>query len=242
LERSKGMIGWSVAKALRVGATHQECQDAVDFKLGPNGALLGALADGAGSAVLGAEGAEIAVRIALASLQEGLPLKEVFETAHRAIVNRAEEAGQSPRDYACTLMVARLTETTSEFGQIGDGVIVVRTEDGWKSVLASPQLENINTTDFLTQPDWATHVLFASHSAMDELLLTSDGLSALIVRPTGEGHAPFFQRVFDGLPRDGGQHEGFSQWLHTMLGSQFVTSRSDDDTSILVAARSEAQR
>ena len=107
IETQSGLAGpavaWQVVGAVVRGVSHERmgmpCQDAQDYRILPNGTLLIALADGAGSASFSDQGARCAVNEALNSLtvavEGGLPaevdawrslLRAVFDTARAAVL------------------------------------------------------------------------------------------------------------------------------------------------------------
>ena len=72
------MDDWRVMAASVQGESHektgQPCQDACEWLVTAGGVLVGAVADGAGTAELGDVGAQMATRAALAALSRGVAL------------------------------------------------------------------------------------------------------------------------------------------------------------------------
>lgn len=129
---------WQVVGAVVRGVSHERlgmpCQDAQDYQILPDGTLLVALADGAGSASFSDQGARCAVNQALHSLsgalESGLPsdnegwqrlLYTVFDAARAAVlslaqVNAVEEApfkpaAESPAEPEDQIALNEWTET-----------------------------------------------------------------------------------------------------------------------------------
>src|SRR5690349_18611216 len=115
--------GWNVAGASVQGTSHMErdvpCQDAHLYRVLPEGHLIIAVADGAGSAARSDEGAWLAVQQAILSLEivlsDSIPTDELmwratmaqcFAAAGDAIAQLAAQDGSSLRAFATTLTCA----------------------------------------------------------------------------------------------------------------------------------------
>ena len=135
------MIGASVA-----GTSHIErnlpCQDAHLWRELPNGQLIIAVADGAGSAARSAQGAALGVQQAITSMSTILDvvtpstdemwralLAQTFSDARRVVEQLAAKENNALRDYATTLLCVVLTPTNLVVGQVGDGFAVARADD-----------------------------------------------------------------------------------------------------------------
>ena len=247
---------WRVIGAAVQGLSHQRadlpCQDAQGHRKLPDGSLLVAVADGAGSAARSDEGAQAAVQAALDWLTEGLagegPLDELdkielllgaFEEARQVLLTLAEEAGEPLRLFATTLSLAVIRENRLMVGQIGDGVVVGKTT-GEELFVASPQQrgEYANETYFLSQEDALEHVdIQLFEQEIEALAVMSDGLSRLALRlPSQEPHAPFFGPLFAFLNSVECEAEG-DEKLAAFLGSERICARTDDDKALVLAAR-----
>jgi hypothetical protein len=252
--------GWRVAGAAVRGVSHERtdtpCQDAQGYRLlgdaqVPGGALLVALADGAGSASHSEQSAALAVDSALRemamALVEGLPettqawkdlLCSTFRLARQEVVMMAEERGVSLREYACTLTCVITTGNVLAVGQIGDGAVVAAGEDG--TLFAATRLqrgEYANETHFLVQEDALEQAVIDIYErAVCSLAVMSDGLIRLALKmPSQEPHAPFFQPLF-GFIRAVEDGPAAEQQLSAFLSSERVNSRTDDDKSLVLAA------
>jgi hypothetical protein len=246
---------WRFVSACAIGTSHLKtslpCQDKLACEALTGGALVAAVADGAGSAALGERGAEIAVGSVIEHLKCGIGdrrtdfdnlLREAADLAREAIAAEADREGNALRSYASTLLVIVLTADGGGALQIGDGVMVVSEgSDEWSWVFWPQRGEYANTTHFLTDDD-AIHRLeieVFSGVVMD-IALMSDGLEPLALNYAGKAvHDPFFKGMFRPLVKAEGSAEinALSASLEQFLSSERVRSRTDDDVSLILATR-----
>jgi hypothetical protein len=246
---------WQVAGVSVRGAGHvrggDPCQDACAFEELDNGFLVLAVADGAGSARLAREAAQLQVETATDFLTRRLAgpggaradPRELLEPAlcHALaeVEAAAAAANTAPRDMAATMILAVAAPTWVCCAQIGDGAVVRATgEDAFAGLTVPSGGEYVNETTFLVSPGALDQVQYAScGEAVPFLALLSDGLQRLaLVLPGGQPHAPFFQRMrkFVGQVPDFEQRQAE---LASFLGSTHVQSRADDDLTLVLAAR-----
>ena len=213
---------WRVVGASVRGASHEErdqpCQDAHYWRILPSGALIAAVADGAGSASLGEVGSELAASTsvnALAALVEpglemeigpgltdeaiGQHLMAAMETARAALVTEAESRVVNQRELATTLILLIATGNGIAVAQVGDGAAVVGDGQGSVEGLTQPQNgEYINETTFLTSPEALDTVqtgVWRGTTAQGAIF--SDGIQMLCLKmPEGLPHPPFFNPLF----------------------------------------------
>ena len=246
---------WRLAAANATGRSHVRsglpCQDRFGFQLLPDGSLIAALADGAGSAEHGEIGAETAVLSVLSRLQNGLAagrtdldslMYEVAGDARDAVVAVADRHEADARSYASTLLAVALTRHRGAAMQIGDGVIVVKdNQEDWAWVIWPQRGEYANTTFFLTDEPALQRLQVESFpTAVTDVALMSDGLESLALRYADQTvHQPFFKGMFQPLLKAAGTDEinGLSDSLQRFLASEQVSSRTDDDVSIILATR-----
>ena len=256
--------GWRTAYASVIGTAHLRtgapCQDAgrctVLRASDGSEALVAAAADGAGTAARSEIGAALAVESFIAEFGAAAGIDPTLARIDRDFVSswiarfqeeiatRASAEGCTPSDFACTLLGAVITATDAVYVQIGDGAIIVGTEEpdhyAW---VAWPQHgEYANTTNFLTEAHAATIVQFEKGRAIDELALFTDGIERLVLDSASRSvHAPAFLPVFAWLrTTNPGCAVAPSEALTAYLGSAHVNARTDDDKTLVMATRRSA--
>lgn len=248
-------MAWRWAAARATGRSHLKgglsCQDRFGMQLLPDGTLIAALADGAGSAIHGDVGAETAVNTVLSFLHHALTggatdlkalMRDVVREARQAVVAVAEREQQDLRQYASTLLAVVLTHEGGAAAQIGDGVIVVkRDHEEWVWILWPQRGEYTNTTFFLIDPAANQRLEVESFPGpITDLALMSDGLECLALRYADQAvHQPFFNGMFRSLVLAEGFDEikALSDALKEYLACETISSRTDDDVSIILATR-----
>jgi hypothetical protein len=247
--------GWRVAGASVAGTAHERagigCQDAHRWKVLPNGCLVIAVADGAGSATCAEEGAHLAVDAAGAYLDGALRgdipdnehgwhevIQRTLDAARAALVAHAAGARQPLRDYAATLTVVVATDDTLAVGQVGDGIAVAEGADGLMLAAAPQRGEYANEVALLTSPQAVEDATIAAiPMTARTVAVTTDGLLRLVVRlPSHEPHAPFFRPLFAFLDETADLATAGDE-LARFLSSARVTERTDDDKTLVIAAR-----
>jgi serine/threonine protein phosphatase PrpC len=250
---------WQVIGVAVQGVSHQKqgipCQDALDYAVLPNGSLLVALADGAGSAVHADRGARCAVDAALESLIAGLEedpnqdgdalaelLRRAFHSARDSLEGLAGEEQQDLRDYATTLTCAAILPGRLAIGQLGDGAVVIGDLEGNYSTATRAQRgEYANETYFLSQEQALDRVeVQVIDRPIQALAAMSDGLTRLALKmPSYEPHIPFFQPLFDfvveALLLNSNGNAG--EQMAAFLASERVSARTDDDKALVLAVR-----
>jgi hypothetical protein len=236
------------------------CQDSVACRTwqraGTASILIAALADGAGSAPRAEVGAALAcslfVDIVSEAFDEGARMEECAETLRYAVAEtrlalelKAGHDGREINDYASTLLTAILSPAGGVVGQIGDGAVVASdAQTPWQPVHWPDHGEYANTTSFLTQPDALDQLRLAVLDVpIRRIAMFSDGLERLVLDFRNRAaHAPFFDGIFARMnPRIGiGHLSETSEDLASLLASDRVNARTDDDKSLLCAALVEA--
>lgn len=247
------MFGASV-----VGTSHLSaelpCQDAHAVRLLPGGALLVAVADGAGSAARAEEGARRAVERAMDWLEIAMgepPTREdgwraamlgAFRAASEGLDELAAADDVPLRAFATTLTCVVATADCLVVGQIGDGVAVARNEHGRLFTTIRPRRgEYANEASFLTMPRPLDHVdLVVYPQPVDGLAITTDGLLRLAMElPEHEPHRPFFLPLFAFAAEVEDVARG-REHLAAFLASDRVGARTDDDKTLVLAVRVSA--
>ncbi|MDX1979884.1 MAG: PP2C family serine/threonine-protein phosphatase [Bryobacteraceae bacterium] len=245
---------WRVIGASVTGAGHQArgepCQDAHAWDTLPDGALVAAVADGAGSCALGGQGAAIAVAAVVEAARchslSAWPVEEagwktllsdILMRARDAVTKEAAARDRNPRDFSTTLIAVIATPDAIAAAQIGDGAAVASSEDRAAiEGLTLPILgEYLNETTFLTSPNAVetAQVRMLPQPAFG-LALLSDGLQGVALKlPSGEPHAPFFLPLLR-FAASSNPREGHAE-LAAFLGSDKISRKTDDDVTLVLA-------
>ncbi len=248
----EGLAPWRVVGATVAGTSHQKlgqpCQDAAGWALGPDRCLIIAVADGAGSAKLGGEGAQLAVSTAVnylagrKSLGSGDSSKKdlvsALERAISALTSDAEKRDVELRDLATTLILVQATPNSVTALQVGDGSAIIGDLQSGVVGLTKPQVgEYINETSFITANDAMERVETVTHQgSVSGGAVFSDGLQMLALKmPEGTPHAPFFDPLlrFVGSAADAGAAD---DELRSFLASPRVISQTTDDLTLVLFA------
>ena len=259
------MGGWRYVAASVIGSSHEKtgyaCQDANDCQIYPlptgERVLAAAVADGAGSAACGGEGAARACRALLDLVQEHLDASRTVEEVSRdtvrswmsTIQNLLEEEAKSVsrerRDYACTILGLIVGESCAACLQVGDGVMVLADseEHAYGHVFWPDRGEYANTTHFVTEDDAIEHLQFESvQRRVVEVALLTDGLQTIALNyQQRTAHEPFFKGLFAPLrtAKEGCSRE-LSDSLAAFLASPRVNEKTDDDKTLVLASRTDS--
>jgi hypothetical protein len=233
-----------------MGSSHQStatpCQDR--YRVAPlaNGFISIAVADGAGSAKWGGEGAEIAISAAHECIAAGLEdiqtralsmrelLREAILAATAAIEERVPPGGAC-RDYATTLQL--LVAGPEQYGyiRVGDGGCVIRDPVG-DLVVVSPRPRNVfvNETEFVTSGDINPEVIIGERIS-NAVAVFTDGLQPVAMNiAEWLPHKAFFNPLFDYARRETSL-EAAENALTTFLSGERLNSRTDDDRTLVFA-------
>jgi hypothetical protein len=246
---------WRVAGASVAGTAHERagigCQDAHRWAVLPNGCLLIAVADGAGSAARAEEGAHIVVDAAEAYLGDALRgdipddaqewhevMRRTFDAALAAIIAHAAGTQRPLRDYAATLTVVVAADDILAVGQVGDGIAVAEGADGLILAAAPQRGEYANEVALLTSAQAVEGATIAAiPMTARAVALTTDGLLRLAVHlPSHEPHPPFFGPLFAFLAETTDPATAGDE-LARFLSSARITERTDDDKTLVIAVR-----
>ncbi len=251
---------WRFVGASMTGTSHlktgDSCSDAFEYKLLPNGVIIVAVADGAGSAERGGEGAKLAVETAMTYMMEVLrELPPDYESGWLAIIEKAYESAQmaieieaanydkTMRDYATTLVLVAMAEGWTACGLIGDSAAVALDNNDELISLCQPQKgEYANMTNFLSQPN-ALEVLDIQirTEMMQGLAVMSDGLLPLAINIVqNKPYPPFFNPLFTfvaSIESNEGDEDNAHQQLESFLDSERVNARTDDDKTLVLVRK-----
>lgn len=251
---------WAAVSASVIGTSHEAngtpCQDAchvVRRKIGDEDVLLMAVADGAGSASHSQIGSSETVQHVLKLLtQAELDLAAINPEQVRAwcqtvlehLNTVAEREAVAIGELACTLLLAIVWKGGAVFGQIGDGAWVL--EKGGEMMVATwPETgEFANITVFLTTRDaldlnkdgGMKHLQFKRlEGPITGVAGFTDGVQALVLDYSKQvPFARFFKAMLGPLRECADETELIAP-LQQMLTSEVITSRTDDDKTLVLA-------
>lgn len=251
---------WRYVYASVPGVAHLaggiDCQDACAVQLLPASErgpiLIMAAADGAGSAIQGGIGAELACRTVLAECAARVldptamewargDAEALLASVRAALLRRAAEENRPVREFACTLLGAVVATDRALFLQIGDGAIVIDAGAHYRPVFWPQTGEYANETRFVTDPDATARMESAILTEpVTDIALLSDGLQPLALHyRSQQAHAPFFQPMFQHLSEhpEPGCPEGLTLALERFLASPAINQRTHDDKTLILATR-----
>jgi hypothetical protein len=259
------MGGWRYVAASVIGTSHEKtggtCQDANDCRIRASSAgekvLTAAVADGAGSAVCGGEGAARTCRALLGLMEEhlgaGKSVEEVsrdtagawIATIQNLLGEEAKATSRERRDFACTVLGLIIGESCAACLQVGDGVIVLADseEHAYGHVFWPDRGEYANTTHFVTEDEAIARLQFESiHWRVVEAALLTDGLQTIALNyQQRAAHEPFFKGLFAPLrTAEEGCSRELSESLAAFLSSPRVNEKTDDDKTLVLASRADA--
>ncbi len=251
------MSDWFQAFSTRIGSApgKSECQDfamfdEVDMKDGGT-AGIAVVADGAGSALYSAEGAEISGRFFIQCMEEELQVRKsfrgmdkkwflvFFEKLVAMLEQHAKNNGFRISDLSCTLIGVLMRRDELLVIQLGDGAVVYSRGKGFQLAFWPDHGEYVNETVFVTDRARFDRLMVNRISGpIESVFVFSDGLQFLILDfKEKKPHQRFFENIAKGLAsRESGYSELISEWIYQkVLGSDSVQTGTDDDVSLVVA-------
>lgn len=247
---------WKAIAGSAIGTRHQQkqvpCQDYGNYIIADS-LMIGAIADGAGSAKHADVGARLAVETALSELAACRWLQEidqiseseartlfteVFVKVITVLQAQALDAGYPLEELACTLLIFVTTPDWIAAMQIGDGFIVVGDpQEGTYQLLFQPDKgEFINETMFVTVETVLDQmqVYAASGEIPPFVCAATDGLEKVAIRMRDwVPYPPFFQPFVEGLKTVMETTE-LQTHLQDFLESDRLNARTNDDKTLLL--------
>lgn len=240
---------WRCVAARTTGRTHRQtnvaCQDAFEHIVLSNGVVAVAVADGAGYAARGGEGAREAVREALTCLTRvrdlpsqtasewGDALRASFRAAREKLLDLAIEDGANAQEFATTLQVVVLGDAGYCYSRIGDGGAVGKLGDEFIALGPAPTNTFVNETEFITSGGVEPYVT-AKSTALHGYAIFTDGIQHLAMKHTDwSPHAAFFGPLFDFAGAVADEALASSELEAFLAGPKF-DSRSDDDRTLVL--------
>ena len=249
-------VSWRVVAGSAVGTSHAAtglpCQDScwaqVDTPTGKTPVLSIFVADGAGSAQHGGEGAELAIKTAAEFVQKKLALPEFglgddfavdcVMSVRAALFSAAEKERVRAREFACTFLGIIATNQGTLIMQIGDGGIVIDVGSGLEVPIVPMCGEYANMTHFITDEDAVDRLESrAFNRPVTKAAAFSDGVQRLALQmDTNTAHEPFFAPFFKVLSTATEEQEDQLQdAMMRFLNSDAVNDRTDDDKTLALA-------
>ena len=249
-------MSWVWAAARCTGTSHfrenSPCQDAVRcIAVGPDKETLVAIvSDGAGSALYGGSGSALVARAFSECARDHFKSSSQppsdddvwnwIDLIRDRLARAAAFRTADRRQFAATLVAAIIAPNEAMFVHIGDGAAVCRVGEDWNAPSWPSHGEYASTTYFVTDEPAPQVKITRVNVRVDAVAVFSDGLERLALQfSTRTPHAPFFNNNFKLIWAS--QHQGLdvklSEALASYLGSTAINERTDDDKSLILAAR-----
>jgi len=247
---------WKILSGSTAGISHQRlgvaCQDfclVETHRLNDQECLVVTIADGAGSALYSGVGARQACESLRGCVTRGLDSVRLVEVSRSQVVDwyrqvqadlttRAHEFNVAPRELACTLLCAVVSDSEAVFAQVGDGALLVGGGQALQPVFWPQSGEYANTTHFVTGPDLADVLQFELRpERIEEFAGFTDGLQSVALNyALRQAHQPFVRPLLDSLRRSADPGE-LVEPMQTFLRSPALARRTDDDLTLVLATR-----
>jgi hypothetical protein len=248
--------GWIALAASEIGTSHKRkhlpCQDSSRITVARGGLVVGAIADGIGSAEHADVGSKLAVETASDYLLNRVPEllarrgKSAREHCLQALTKAAEAIKacaarhkRSGDDYGCTLILVLVAPDWLASLSVGDGFVAWRAAKSQAhEVLIPPdKSEFVNYTSSITSSDIQETLRFEfRNEAPAFVLASSDGLLYLVLESeTWKPHPPFFNFIESYITRD----DMTSDKLRKLLADPQINALTDDDKTLLLACSCE---
>ena len=246
---------WKAAAHSAPGTSHKAqglpCQDHADYIV-VNDFFVGAVADGAGSAVYSQEGSKLAVSESLNHARDFFYSKKSFNSSNEAklffeelldhvrakICSLSRKTHASIDDFATTLLVFIASPSFFSALQIGDGFIVVSSNaDNFELIFEPRKGEFANETVFITSQGAFTEMkVFFENKDYDFVCASTDGLERLAINfREMSPYTPFFRPLK--LHLEGSEREvEIKAYLDSFLDSESLNAKTDDDKTILLCS------
>jgi hypothetical protein len=249
-------VTWRLVYASQVGTSHtfrgapcaDSCSGQVDTLSSGQPLLSMFVADGAGSAAKGGEGAELAIEAAGAFVSKLLAQGEfgigdgvaadIVVAVRERIYREAEAQGLKARDFACTFIGVLSTALGTLVMQVGDGGVVVDVGDGLELAIVPVSGEYANMTRFVTDDDAVTVLQTKEYPTRAlKVAAFTDGIQRIALNlAANTPHEPFFIPFFNGLEKATEEQESQLEGLLVrFLQSPSVNERTDDDKTLALA-------
>lgn len=229
------------------------CEDAFDYETFDNGYSAIAIADGLGSKSKSEIGARVAVEAATRYIKnklnashsnqidlESLARDSVVVSRH-ALEEKSSRLQCSLRDLACTLIVVVLKEDSVAIAHIGDGAVVMETDEGLGIASKPGDSEYANEVQPITGKGWDQALRTTLIPHVKGIIAFTDGCQRAALVTTKEGRIPhqgFCQPLLSYMTEGGDLTTG-NQELKELLLSQKMADNSEDDKTLVVAVTTQ---
>ena len=247
---------WKTVHQSVRGTSHVEedspCQDASLCRVieaAESVLLLSVVSDGAGSAEFSAVGSTLVCATLEKLIEEYVESDDIWcgieecvpewcRIIREKLIESASSLEVPLRELACTMLFSLVGDSRALFGQIGDGAMVFTTDEEFEMAFWPQSGEYANTTNFLTQEDYLSHVdFFVYEGAIIEFAAFTDGLERLILHFIDQTvHKPFLEPLFNAL-RLSEDPGSLGEPLMHFLDSENINLRTDDDKTLILATR-----
>jgi hypothetical protein len=255
-------MAWKTIGVSVAGFSHQSsgapCQDFHMASCLPQGWLVAAVSDGAGSALRSFEGAKTICERLVSDISDGLLKSDDIQRnmrvdqviARQWIVDTIESAREeltksggegSLSQFHATLVAVIAGPNGGTFFHIGDGAACATDiNDLSSSSLSLPENgEYANETYFYTQPEWKDHLRLTEFDGRFNLIaLMTDGVTPFALAPQAAGiYIPFFEPVSKFLSRH--PIEDGKAALAATLAKEEIRKITGDDKTLIWALRTD---
>jgi hypothetical protein len=257
-------VGWKAVARSAIGTGHQKqglpCQDYGGDRIF-NNLLIGAVADGAGSAKYADLGAKLAVTTAIAHLasteiwlrqrqRSWQKLQQPFSQrqAERLFVStlkrvlyvlrqQADRGGYTISELACTLTAFMVTPYWLAAMQIGDGSIVVRSQyqKDYQLLFKPDKGQYFNQTTFVTSSNAFADLQVKVLAQQPKFICAAtDGIERVAFRLQDWTVGQPFFKWLEQYMQETENPEREDECLLRLLESQELNRQTDDDKTLLV--------
>lgn len=254
------MSYWRSVYASAKGTSHiesnQPCQDSCRCEsiLTAKGKefLVMIASDGAGSAPLSDEGSKMVCQLFFEELSQFLKkeqkLNQITEEYARQFLRYASDSIEheakartiTKRDFAATLLMAIVGNEDAVFLQLGDGAIVIDSDNAYAPIFWPQSGEYANQTYFVTDTSADQNLNFAFvDKKINEVALFTDGIQGLALKYDIQGaHTPFFKPLFAYLQSASEEvMPQLNEQMEAFLNSEAVNAKTSDDKTLILACR-----
>ncbi|UJB71307.1 protein phosphatase 2C domain-containing protein [Acaryochloris sp. 'Moss Beach'] len=260
-------MAWRAIVHSAIGTRHLQkqlpCQDYGNYLMQAD-TLIGVVSDGAGSAKFSDIGSKLAVKTALAMLEEReehwssvdletinadaqILFTEMVEAVVTALRSQAESGEYPLRELGCTLLGFIATPNWLACMQIGDGFIVTQAQQTAPNLSETEPIpsfdllfepvkgEYINETVFVTSDNAVEHMQIAVRADHHPFVCAAtDGLEKVAIRFQDWQAFPPFFKPFFECLRSISDPEERQTYVETFLESDRLNAKTDDDKTLLL--------